>query len=719
MVFDTAVACARHMQAMHPHEGRLAGTVRSGAAASVVYGSVATMAAAQGPRLLEPGVQMANSPAHAAPDVGVSTIDVHPNGAAPVRHAVSNGSRDHPRPIGSDSDDDVPTLRSDTEDETDNDMLGELDEQNDEGYMTTADEARLRAAVHVARELRAARRNDGMERGTIGGMSRRRAVYWTSTAARIRAYYESMPEASQSEPVVNTSAAGRPSRFTSPALRGALRFSMTAGGSGLSEGDNVRFSEVVMDLERASTEGTDLVGPFCSMFETPHGFLTATREEQARVLARLRWMEVPIAIGDQVFTYYYRDILTAGLDALNEADVVAFGDNGLGRAGPVAQGSNEAVASGHGVDNLSEIDDDDESRVRHGTLDGDLYQQERRNVRATHGPTALVMGVQLHADEALVSWSGAHNIFPVRARFVNVIGRGGGWTTVGYIQHVPRAVGQTAARRLEVSDVRNDLLQRCLAVSLRTLTRASETGVTAPVPGRGDSFLVPRVVGLVVDQVEERAIMALMGNRCRFFCSPCMADKDDAPTTAAIRAVDRNVIQTLEAQLEAAIVRRSDPRPGRRRALGQEHSALAFAPALGAVHGLSTGSRFLYQIISFDLLHVWKLGVLRVLAQRLPEFLSAVCPGGGARLGPTTDTLEVLNLRAFELGRNCKVCPSAPGYARERKVYWLMYALCLAALACLVVAMWGARQQELTESDGPAALYPRTGMDGGCLFNAP
>jgi len=573
-----------------------------------------------------------------------------------------------------DTDDDMPDLMSDDEvdsddeGEEDNTVTGRMGDRSTDGIVTPASRARLQRAMDAARDIRTQRNGDGMERGTLRPATRRRSVFWTSTAARIRAYYEELPEASQSVPLADPAMGGRPSRFASPCLRGALRFSLTAGGSGLSEGDNMRFAEVLMDLERGCIAGTDTVGALLSAFGTPHGFLMATREEQARVLARLRWMEVPIVIEDAEFIYYYRDILTAGLDALASAEAVDFGERRLGGDGSSPSASAAAAQSFQQERDLQELDDEDESRERRGTLDSELYQQERINVRAVHGRSALVMGVQLHADEALVSWSGAHNIFPVRARFVNVVGRGGGWTTVGYIQHVPRAVGQTPAGRLAVSDLRNDLLQRYLAVSLRMLTRASEQGVKAPVAGRGEVFLLPRIVGLVMDQPEERAVLALMGNRCRFFCSPCMADKDETPSAFVIRSVERDVVQTLEAQLAAAIIRRDDPRPSRRRALGQEHSALAFAPALGAVHGLSTGSRSLYRIVSFDLLHVWKLGVLRLLAQRLPDFLSAVCPTGRARLGPNADTLEVLNMRAFELERNCKVCPSAPGYVSDTTV---------------------------------------------------
>jgi len=164
-----------------------------------------------------------------------------------------------------------------------------------------------------------------------------------------------------------------------------------------------------------------------------------------------------------------------------------------------------------------------------------------------------------------------------------------------------------------------------------------------------------------------------------------MADKDYVPSASTIRAVDRDVVQTLDAQLEAVIVRRNDPRPARSRALGQDHSALAFAPALGAVHGLSTGSRSLYRTATFDLLHVWKLGALRLLAQRLPDFLTTVCPDGHARLGPVTDTLDVLNLRAVELDRNCKVCPSAPEYVCVKRATRVSGVRFLLDLHCLSV----------------------------------
>jgi len=476
-----------------------------------------------------------------------------------------------------------------------------------------------------------------------------RHVFLSSTAARIRAYYLDMPETSLSTPVVRPSWARRPSRFKSPAMRGALRFALTAGGCGLTQRDHLAYAQSLCAVERETTEGDAAVGPISVAFPSAHGFLTAVRHEQNRVLAMRRWMHVPVEISGRKFSYYYRDVMQVVLDALAGADTVSFGD--------VPSAAADAAAA----DPAGSIVPDD--HVRRGTLDADLYIEESRAVRRIHGRDARVAGVQLYADEALVSWSGANYMFPIRVKIVNVLDNGGQWQTVGYLEHISKSVSRSAAAKLVVSDMRNDLLQRCLSVSLRALTRASEEGVMAPVAGHGSVLLVPRVVGLIVDQVEERSILALMGNRCRFFCSPCMEDKAVSGGLLGVRAVDRDVTTTLDAQLAAASVRAVDPRPSRRRNLAQEHSALAFVPALGAVHGLGTGAHNLYRIVSFDLLHVWKLGILRLVAQRLPSVLTSLCrDGGGARRGTVQDTLDALNLRGFELGRNCKVTPSAPGY---------------------------------------------------------
>jgi len=316
---------------------------------------------------------------------------------------------------------------------------------------------------------------------------------------------------------------------------------------------------------------------------------------------------------------------------------------------------------------LVDLDGDDAHRVRRGSLDSDMYLSDVRSVQRLHGAATRVMAVQLYADEALVSWSRANYMFPIRAKIINAVAGGGQWVMIGYVQHVPKPTERTKAAKLANSDIRNDLFQRCLAVTIRTFVRASETGVTAPVARRGTVLLVPRVVGIVVDQVEDRGILGLMGNQCNFFFLPYMEDKRVSGALMRVRAVDRDVISTLDAQLEAAVIRAEDPRPSRRRFLGEQHSALPFVPALGAVHGLRTGDSSLYRIVSFEFLHVWKLGVLRLLAQRLPAVLNAFCTSrAGARFGSLAEALEVLNLRFWELGRNYKATLASPGYVSAR-----------------------------------------------------
>jgi len=586
---------------------------------------------------------------------------------------VSGSDKDDaPLPLVSDSDDDdyIPPPMSNTDDEYEwiDQLPGGMheDDSNTPGSAsTTGSEASGAPAEYAAYEdvdnMLSAGVTAAVPVAVDSPMTQN--VFLSSTASRIRAHYERLPEASLSTPVVDRVWARRPTRFNSPALRSALLFALTAGGSGLTERDQVRYARSLRAVEHEATRGTSGRGPVTSAFGSAHSFLTATRHEANRVLAERNWMQVPVTVGGTTFIYYYRDVLQAGIDALAAADSVSFGPNDAASsssaAGSQLPADPDMASLMQGVD----LNGDDAGRLRRGTLDSDLYLIDERNVRAIHGADARVLGVHLHADEAMVSWSGANYMFPIRAKFINILDGGGHWKTVGYVQHVPKPTEKTAAARLATSDTRNELFQRCLAVSLRALVHASEHGVLVPIASRGVTRVVPRVLGLVVDQVEERSVLALMGNQCNFFCSPCMEDKRYSGALLGIGAVDRDVIATLDAQLAADIVRREDPRPNRRRELGRQHSALAFAPALGAVHGLSTGSNNLYRIVSFDVLHVWKLGILRDLAQRLPAALGALCAGrSGARLGSVASTLDAINLRMNHLDRNCKATPAPPGY---------------------------------------------------------
>lgn len=628
-------------------------------------------------------------------DVPLFGSDMEEDWAAPLLFRDSDGDHDVPPLLSGSSDDDyIPPLGPDSEDDDNTPpLMSDENEQesipplisgsdgeyvglmgvlgnalHDNGNGANRSSASVSEGSVGAAEYADFGDVDGMlsaggDNGTssLAAAQMPRHVFVSSTASRYRAYFERFPETSLSTPVVDRLWADRPTRFNSPALRGALLFALTAGASGMTERDQVRYARSLRAVEAKATRGTERRGPVTSTFGSAHSFLTATRHEMNRVLAVRNWMQVPVTVGGRTFQYYYRDVLQAGLDAMAAAKKISFRPNEVAApsSGPEDQPVEDPdiAALLHRVD----LDGDDVGRVRRGTLDSDLYLLDDRKVREVHGATARVLGVHLHADEAMVSWSGANYMFPVRAKFVNIVDGGGRWETVGYVEHVSKPTEKTAAARLAVSDTRNELFHRCISVSLRRLVYASESGVSVTVAGRGVVLVVPRVVGLVVDQVEERSFLGLMGNQCNYFCSPCMESKRASGSLLGIAAVEREVTATLDAQLAAAVVRANDPRPSLHRELGRQHSALAFAPALGAMHGLSTGCHNLYRIVTFDVLHVWKLGILRDLAQRLPGALSVLCASDDARLGSVASTLDAINLRMNHLGRNCKATPSPPG----------------------------------------------------------
>jgi len=259
--------------------------------------------------------------------------------------------------------------------------------------------------------------------------------------------------------------------------------------------------------------------------------------------------------------------------------------------------------------------------------------------------------------------------------------------TVGYVPHVGKPAARTAAARRRASDARNGLLQRCLAVLLRGFVGASPTGVTVEFSGRQPLTAVPRLLGIVADQLAEGSIVCLMSSACGFFCSHCTVRRHVAGGPAGVGGPLRDVTAVLDAQLDGALARHRDPRPFLRDQLRMEHSALAFVPAIGAVWGLATDNKQLYNIISFDLLHVWKVGVVRMVAQRFPSFLRVACGGQDARLGPVTTTLDVLNLRAWEMGHLNVPGPTAPGYVGGpldvRSTFLVVLPIYLKSLFCV------------------------------------
>jgi len=467
---------------------------------------------------------------------------------------------------------------------------------------------------------------------------RTRHVFSGSTSAKLRAYYERKPEAGLTTPCVPLSCADIPSKFNCGALTGLLRFALSAGGSGLSMAHQQQFSKVVLDVEMAATGGR--LGVVGTAFPTPSAFLSAVPEEQSRCLAKRMWEQTPIRINGVTYMFYSRDLWLVAKELLLKADDIQL--------------TGEALPAGP-----------DGTRMRSESMDSNDFLREEVNVRRLH-PGAFMLGVQLYLDEALVSWSGAHYIFPIRARVVHVKDDGGMWVTVGYLSHVPEPVGQTEADRLTASDARNDLLQRSLAILLRQFNRVSQHGEQVQLSGNKSAMAVSRLVGLMMDQPQERSLMSLMGNGCQLPCSFCCVHRDKAGVATAGQAKPRDVIAIVEAQLAAAELRDRDPRVSLRSSLKREHSSLAFVLAVAAVHGLTTGDLMLYKIVSFDLLHVWKLGIPRLLGERFPDFMVSVCHGYvGGQVGSRA-TPDILNKRGWEIGRRCVPAPTPPGYVSFR-----------------------------------------------------
>eukprot|EP00168_Porphyra_purpurea_P010400 TRINITY_DN2569_c0_g1_i13.p1 TRINITY_DN2569_c0_g1~~TRINITY_DN2569_c0_g1_i13.p1 ORF type:complete len:419 (+),score=35.52 TRINITY_DN2569_c0_g1_i13:888-2144(+) len=418
-----------------------------------------------------------------------------------------------------------------------------------------------------------------------------------------------MPEAGRTRRLVPAFVGALPSRFKTPLLREALKFALCAGGAGLSQADQGCFMRVMRMAEKGGAarphrdifdgvacqrrkrprlaagdfsgdeSSEELVGEILRAFQTKSGFVAAVRGKQRRVLSKLLWDETPLEVEGARYLLYSRDLLLVAFGLLQNAAHVELWGEQLG-VGP------------------------DSTRMRSCMLSSDVFLTEQAHARARYGSRAFVLALQLFVDEAVVSWSGAHYVYPIRARVLNVRDRAVQWVTVGYIPHVGKEVARTAPGSRRASDTRNGILQRCLAILLRRFVGASRQGVPVELPGRQELSAVPPLVGVVADQLGERSVMCLMGSACDFFCSHCVVHRDAAEEPEGFSAPARDVLAMLDAQLEGAVVRDLDPRPSLRAPRKTQHSALAFVPAIGAVWGLTTNSKQLQNIFSFDLLHV-------------------------------------------------------------------------------------------------------------------
>lgn len=221
----------------------------------------------------------------------------------------------------------------------------------------------------------------------------------TSVAARIRGLYEALTEACQSLPCLDPAWVTDPEVFFGEALKCVHAFALSVGpGLGLSHVDQVKLASMLHKVEKVACDGLG-GGAVNQAFPSPHSLAGGLRREQVRVLASRGWMEVPITVDCGTYTFDYRDLLDVAVRSALRARRLELDG---GRLPQFCAG---------------------EMR-RSGTLHGDLFVEEDGTVRLMHAKDARVLMVTLHADEALVSWSGAHYMFPIRAEFASLHGGG-------------------------------------------------------------------------------------------------------------------------------------------------------------------------------------------------------------------------------------------------------------------------------------------------------
>jgi len=165
----------------------------------------------------------------------------------------------------------------------------------------------------------------------------------------------------------------------------------------------------------------------------------------------------------------------------------------------------------------------------------------------------------------------------------------------------PKNQGDDEKARVRM--VRDEVLQRCLALLLQDFIAASETVVLWDLPGEGPVWVVPRVELHAADQPEEQHLLGLKLSGCKYQCGHCMLDNGQSgyPHQDPPR---REVLDNVEAQLLSAKLFKNGASAARLEQLSASTSIVPIVPLLAAAHGLGTGSLALYDIFYFDLIHV-------------------------------------------------------------------------------------------------------------------
>lgn len=156
-------------------------------------------------------------------------------------------------------------------------------------------------------------------------------------------------------------------------------------------------------------------------FKSPHAFRQAIADDIDRAILDDRWMSCNITEGGVEVEAFIRNALNQGTRYLRAAKKVRSWSGGDGVAEPTDR--------------------------REEPLDGDAFRMCEAEVVAGHDRSALVLAVYIYSDSSVVSWSGAHKLYPVRMRLVNDETDEEQWVIIAYVPSVATEKGPGGAER--------------------------------------------------------------------------------------------------------------------------------------------------------------------------------------------------------------------------------------------------------------------------------
>lgn len=417
--------------------------------------------------------------------------------------------------------------------------------------------------------------------------------------SRVRLFFEKFMDTERAVPLVRARKRARPGQFNSERLRALQEFVCDAN---LSNELRTKLYVFLRLWERTAPEAADdddTSVPLRQSFKSAHAFRQAIANDIDKAVIDEGWMACAIEESGVTFEAFFRSSLREALKRLRS-------------------GKKLRLRSGDGMPAQH-------TDLREDTLDGDAFRACEAEVVASYGSEAFVIAIYVYSDSGVLSWSGAHKLYPVRIRVVNVETDEYEWITVAYVPSVATEKGKGGAERSRC--LRIAVMQRVLFLALRDLVEASHTGVQF-VDADGRELLgFPRVLMYLCDQPEERAILCLKPGECAHPCSACMAPQASMASPAALTFKQRTLLNTLHKQLQAFGLLQQGRERQRRLQMEKAVSMNSYPPALAAMAGLTTAPFLLYKIIGFDVLHILDLGVTRLLVHRLIDIFPSLCAG--------------------------------------------------------------------------------------------